>query len=215
MKVVCHPEQKLHYPEKFLVNGVFQPNPEVPERYDRLLEAAGGEVQGGHYYFFLGRIEGRGDPGLAFYPVVVALRTTPELLALAAAAGLWILGRQAMFPGVVEEGGAVIHAKYQSGQGVGSRRPDGLPQVRTEAPALCGEQFDVGVCQLEQGIGGTIGGVLAPPAGLTPEQRRILCRCLFKVLNPDDDVINSDPWRELTSGPRSGPAKWPLPVPQA
>lgn len=40
MKVVCHPEQKRHYPEHFLVNGRFQPNPEMPERYDRLLEGA-------------------------------------------------------------------------------------------------------------------------------------------------------------------------------
>jgi acetoin utilization deacetylase AcuC-like enzyme len=40
MKVVCHPEQKRHYPLHFLVNGVFQPNPEQPERQDRLLQAA-------------------------------------------------------------------------------------------------------------------------------------------------------------------------------
>lgn len=40
MKVVCHPDQKRHYPLHFLVNGVFRPNPEQPERLDRLLEAA-------------------------------------------------------------------------------------------------------------------------------------------------------------------------------
>ncbi len=40
MKVVCHPDQKQHYPEQFLVNGCFQPNPEMPERFDRLLEGA-------------------------------------------------------------------------------------------------------------------------------------------------------------------------------
>jgi acetoin utilization deacetylase AcuC-like enzyme len=40
MKVICHPEQKRHYPLHFLVNGVFQPNPEQPERLDRLLQAA-------------------------------------------------------------------------------------------------------------------------------------------------------------------------------
>jgi len=40
MKVVCHSEQKRHYPQRFLVNGVFQPNPEQPERQDRLLQAA-------------------------------------------------------------------------------------------------------------------------------------------------------------------------------
>jgi acetoin utilization deacetylase AcuC-like enzyme len=40
MKVVCHAEQKRHYPPYFLVNGVFQPNPEQPERQDRLLQAA-------------------------------------------------------------------------------------------------------------------------------------------------------------------------------
>jgi acetoin utilization deacetylase AcuC-like enzyme len=40
MKVVCHPEQQRHYPQQFLVNGVFRPNPEVPERQDRLLQAA-------------------------------------------------------------------------------------------------------------------------------------------------------------------------------
>lgn len=40
MKVVAHPEQQRHYPQQFLVNGVFQPNPEVPERHERLLQAA-------------------------------------------------------------------------------------------------------------------------------------------------------------------------------
>lgn len=40
MKVVFHPEQKQHYPEQFLVNGVFQPNPELPERAERLLQGA-------------------------------------------------------------------------------------------------------------------------------------------------------------------------------
>ena len=40
MKVVCHAEQKRHYPEQFIVNGVFRTNPELPERFDRLLEAA-------------------------------------------------------------------------------------------------------------------------------------------------------------------------------
>lgn len=40
MKVVCHPEQQRHYPLHFLVNGVFQANPEQPERQSRLLEAA-------------------------------------------------------------------------------------------------------------------------------------------------------------------------------
>lgn len=40
MRVICHPEQRRHYPPHFLVNGVFEPNPEVPERQDRLLRAA-------------------------------------------------------------------------------------------------------------------------------------------------------------------------------
>lgn len=40
MKVVCHADQKLHYPKQFLVNGRFQPNPEMPERFDRLLSGA-------------------------------------------------------------------------------------------------------------------------------------------------------------------------------
>jgi acetoin utilization deacetylase AcuC-like enzyme len=44
MKVVYHPEQKLHYPKQFLVNGVFQPNPEMPERIERL--AAGAAAAG-------------------------------------------------------------------------------------------------------------------------------------------------------------------------
>lgn len=40
MKVVCHSEQQRHYPLHFLVNGVFRPNPEQPERQERLLQAA-------------------------------------------------------------------------------------------------------------------------------------------------------------------------------
>ncbi|MGK2924404.1 MAG: histone deacetylase family protein, partial [Lysobacterales bacterium] len=40
MQVICHPEQRRHYPPHFLVNGVFEPNPEVPERQDCLLQAA-------------------------------------------------------------------------------------------------------------------------------------------------------------------------------
>lgn len=40
MKVVFDPEQKRHYPRHFLVNGVVETNPEVPERADRLLAGA-------------------------------------------------------------------------------------------------------------------------------------------------------------------------------
>jgi len=40
VKVVCHPDQKKHYPRQFLVNGIFRPNPEMPERVDRLLQGA-------------------------------------------------------------------------------------------------------------------------------------------------------------------------------
>jgi acetoin utilization deacetylase AcuC-like enzyme len=40
MKVVFTEEQKAHYPEYFLVNGVMRTNPEVPERCDRLLDGA-------------------------------------------------------------------------------------------------------------------------------------------------------------------------------
>jgi len=40
MKVVYHLDQKQHYPKQFLVNGRFRPNPEKPERLDRLLEGA-------------------------------------------------------------------------------------------------------------------------------------------------------------------------------
>jgi acetoin utilization deacetylase AcuC-like enzyme len=40
LKVIGHPDQRRHYPEQFIVNGVFRPNPELPERFDRLLAAA-------------------------------------------------------------------------------------------------------------------------------------------------------------------------------
>ena len=42
MKVVFDPAQKGHYPRHFLVNGVVEENPEVPERADRLFAAATG-----------------------------------------------------------------------------------------------------------------------------------------------------------------------------
>jgi len=46
MKVYCAPKHQLaHYPSQFLVSGAPQPNPEVPERLDRLLAAV---RQGGH-----------------------------------------------------------------------------------------------------------------------------------------------------------------------
>jgi acetoin utilization deacetylase AcuC-like enzyme len=46
MKVFCAADrQRAHYPRSFLVNGAPQPNPEVPERVDRLLGAA---RAGGH-----------------------------------------------------------------------------------------------------------------------------------------------------------------------
>lgn len=46
MKVFCAAgRQKVHYPRSFLVNGAQQPNPEQPERVDRLLAAA---RAGGH-----------------------------------------------------------------------------------------------------------------------------------------------------------------------
>ncbi len=41
MKAFCSPErQRRHFPRHFLVSGARQPNPEVPERLDRLLAAA-------------------------------------------------------------------------------------------------------------------------------------------------------------------------------
>jgi len=40
MKVIFSEGQKKHYPEHFLSSGAPQPNPEVPERADRLLKAA-------------------------------------------------------------------------------------------------------------------------------------------------------------------------------
>ena len=40
MKVFCaNEQQRAHYPREFLVNGIMQPNPEVPERLDCLLDA--------------------------------------------------------------------------------------------------------------------------------------------------------------------------------
>ncbi|MDT8321580.1 MAG: histone deacetylase family protein [Xanthomonadales bacterium] len=40
MKAIYHPAQQRHYPPHFLVNGVFEPNPEKPERVERLLAGA-------------------------------------------------------------------------------------------------------------------------------------------------------------------------------
>jgi len=68
MKVFCAAErQRIHYPRSFLVNGAPQPNPEVPERIDRLLGAA---RAGGH------EIMEPGDHGLG----PIAAVHTPEYL---------------------------------------------------------------------------------------------------------------------------------------
>jgi acetoin utilization deacetylase AcuC-like enzyme len=68
MKVFCAAErQRIHYPRSFLVNGAPQPNPEVPERIDRLLGAA---RAGGH------EIMETGDHGLG----PIAAVHTPEYL---------------------------------------------------------------------------------------------------------------------------------------
>lgn len=40
MNVVFSERQKAHFPKRFLSSGAPQPNPEVPERAERLLEAA-------------------------------------------------------------------------------------------------------------------------------------------------------------------------------
>ena len=40
MKVIFEQSQKRHYPKTFLSSGAPQPNPEVPERADVLLNAA-------------------------------------------------------------------------------------------------------------------------------------------------------------------------------
>ena len=68
MKVYCSAErQRIHYPKSFLVNGAQQPNPEVPERIDRLCAAA---QAGGH------GIQAPEDHGLG----PVAAVHTPEYL---------------------------------------------------------------------------------------------------------------------------------------
>lgn len=68
MKCVLSTRQSKHYPESFLVNGARQPNPESPDRVDRLLEGA---LAAG-----LERTEPR-DYGLA----AIARVHTPEYLA--------------------------------------------------------------------------------------------------------------------------------------
>ena len=40
MKVIFSPVQLAHYPHHFLSSGAPKPNPDVPERADRLLAAA-------------------------------------------------------------------------------------------------------------------------------------------------------------------------------
>lgn len=68
MKVFCAPErQRAHHPCNFLVSGAPQPNPEVPERVDRLLAAA---RAGGH------EIVEPADHGLA----TIAAVHTPEYI---------------------------------------------------------------------------------------------------------------------------------------
>jgi acetoin utilization deacetylase AcuC-like enzyme len=87
MKVFCAAEkQRIHYPRNFLVNGAQQPNPEVPERIDRLRDAA---VAGGH------EIVAPDDHGLA----PLAAVHTPEYLRFLAR----IYERWARIPGASEE----------------------------------------------------------------------------------------------------------------
>ena len=40
MKAFFAEEQRRHYPKTYLVNGVFHPNPEHPDRVERLLAGA-------------------------------------------------------------------------------------------------------------------------------------------------------------------------------
>lgn len=69
MKVVFDPAQKGHYPRHFLVNGVVEVNPEVPERADRLFAAAAGAGLAHvvpadpvrFYPFFWGHADERGE----------------------------------------------------------------------------------------------------------------------------------------------------------
>ncbi len=87
MKVFAAPEkQKIHYPRNFLVNGAQQPNPEVPERVDRLLQAASA---GGH------EIAAPGDHGLG----PIAAVHTPEYIRFLE----HIYERWARIPGASEE----------------------------------------------------------------------------------------------------------------
>lgn len=87
MRVFSAPErQKIHYPRNFLVNGAQQPNPEVPERVDRLLQAA---CDGGH------EIAEPEDFGLA----PIAAVHTPEYIRFLQ----HIYARWARIPGASEE----------------------------------------------------------------------------------------------------------------
>ena len=87
MKVYCSAErQKAHYPRSFLVNGAQQPNPEQPQRVDRLLAAA---QQGGH------DIAAPADHGLA----PIAAVHTPEYIRFLQG----IYERWARIPGASDE----------------------------------------------------------------------------------------------------------------
>jgi acetoin utilization deacetylase AcuC-like enzyme len=93
MKVFCSAgRQKVHYPRSFLVNGAQQPNPEQPERVDRLLAAA---RTGGH------EIVEPADHGLA----PIAAVHTPEYIHFLQ----HIHERWARIPGASEEVVPNIH----------------------------------------------------------------------------------------------------------
>jgi len=98
MKVFCAAErQRAHYPRNFLVNGARQPNPEVPERLDRLLQSV---VVEGH------DIEEPSDHGLG----PIAAVHTPEYVRFLSR----IYERWARIPEASEEVTPNIHPDCRS-----------------------------------------------------------------------------------------------------
>ena len=85
---------------------------------------------------------------------------------------------------------SVFRTEYQPTQTGAARVQNTVNDIRRHAFALWGEQFDVGVIQFEQCIGGPVIGVSATPTRGAAQECTVFSACLSEVSDCDDDVVN-------------------------
>ena len=89
-----------------------------------------------------------------------------------------------------DEGLGIFSTKHQSGQTGAALTQNTVDDIGCHAVSVGGQQFNIGIVELEKRIGRAVIGVCAAPTGFAAQERTVLSACLSEVRDCDDDVVN-------------------------